>query len=45
MANATNEFERATQIVKAFSESENDERILQLLAGTATAIRDQAIDN
>lgn len=38
-------FEQAAQIVEAFSESETDERILELLARIAAAIRDQAIDN
>jgi hypothetical protein len=45
MSEQDNEFEQAAQIVEAFSESETDERILELLARIAAAIRDQAIDN
>ena len=45
MSEQDNDFEQAAQIVEAFSESETDERILELLARIAAAIRDQAIDN
>ncbi len=45
MSEPSSDFEQAAQIVEAFSESETDERILELLARIATAIRDHAIDN
>ncbi|SFO36380.1 hypothetical protein SAMN05428984_3682 [Sphingomonas sp. OK281] len=45
MSEPNSDFEQAAQIVEAFSESETDERILDLLARTTAAIRDQAIDN
>ncbi len=45
MSEQDSDFEQAAQIVEAFSESETDERILELLTRIATAIRDQAIDN
>jgi hypothetical protein len=38
-------FEQAAQIVEAFSESETDDRVLELLARIATALRDHAIDD
>ena len=45
MADIKNDFEQAAQIVEAFSESETDEHVLDLLSRIAAAIRDQAIDN
>lgn len=45
MGEPNSDFEQAAQIVEAFSESETDERILELLTRIAAAIRDQAIDN
>lgn len=45
MSEQNSDFEQAAQIVEAFSESETDERILELLTRIAAAIRDQAIDN
>ncbi len=45
MSEQDNDFEQAAQIVEAFSESETDERILELLTRIAAAIRDRAIDN
>lgn len=38
-------FEQSAQIVEAFSESETDARVLDLLNAIAKAIRDHAIDN
>jgi len=45
MSKPSSDFEQAAQIVEAFSESETDERILELLTQIAAAIRDHAIDN
>lgn len=45
MSEQNSDFEQAAQIVEAFSESETDERILELLTRIAAAIRDHAIDN
>ena len=45
MSEPNSDFEQAAQIVEAFSESETDERILELLARIAAAIRNHAIDN
>jgi len=45
MSEQENDFEQAAQIVEAFSGSETDARILELLKRIAAAIRDQAIDN
>lgn len=45
MSEPNSDFEQAAQIVEAFSESETDERILELLNRIAAAIRDHAIDN
>ena len=45
MGEQNSDFEQAAQIVEAFSESETDERILELLTQIAAAIRDHAIDN
>jgi hypothetical protein len=45
MGNQYDDFEQAAQIVEAFSESETDEHVLDLLSRIAAALRDQAIDN
>jgi hypothetical protein len=45
MGNQHDDFEQAAQIVEAFSESETDEHVLDLLSRIAAALRDQAIDN
>ena len=45
MSEQDSDFKQAAQIVEAFSESETDERILELLTRIAAAIRDQAVDN
>jgi hypothetical protein len=38
-------FEQSAQIVEAFTEGETDDRVLELLAQIAKAIRDHAIDS
>lgn len=45
MENEPNGFEQSAQIVEAFSESETDPRVLELLNAIAKAIRDHAIDD
>ena len=45
MENEPNGFEQSAQIVEAFSESEPDPRVLELLNAIAKAIRDRAVDN
>ncbi|KQN00171.1 hypothetical protein ASE82_17610 [Sphingomonas sp. Leaf230] len=45
MENEPSGFEQSAQIVEAFSESETDPRVLELLNAIAKAIRDHAIDN
>jgi hypothetical protein len=45
MGDQHDDFEQAAQIVEAFSESETDEHVLDLLSRIAAALRDQAIDN
>jgi len=45
MGNQHDDFGQAAQIVEAFSESETDEHVLDLLSRIAGALRDQAIDN
>ena len=45
MSEQNSDFEQAAQIVEAFSESETDERVIELLTRIAAAIRDHAIDN
>lgn len=45
MENELSGFEQSAQIVEAFSESETDPRVLELLNAIANAIRDHAIDN
>lgn len=44
MATKPDNFERSAQIVEAFAEAEDDERVLDLLARIATAIHDHAVD-
>jgi len=44
MAISPGDFEKSAQIVEAFAEGEDDERVLDLLARIATAIRDHAVD-
>ena len=38
-------FEEAARIVEAFAEGESDNRVLELLADLARAIRERAINN
>jgi hypothetical protein len=45
MKKGPNGFEQSAQIVEAFSESETDPRVLDLLNAIAKAIRDHAIDD
>ncbi|GAA3272983.1 hypothetical protein [Sphingomonas yabuuchiae] len=45
MAFTPDNFERSAQIVEAFAEGEDDERVVDLLARIATAIREHAVDD
>ena len=45
MSEGPSEFEQAARIVEAFSEGETDDRVIDLLAQIATAIREKAIND
>jgi hypothetical protein len=45
MASTPDNFERSAQIVEAFAEGEDDDRVVDLLARIATTIREHAIDD
>ena len=45
MTLSPDDFEKSAQIVEAFAEGEGDERVLDLLARIATAIREHAVDD
>lgn len=45
MNDTTDSFEEAARIVEAFAEGESDERVLNLLADLATAIRERSIND
>lgn len=45
MSETPTDFEQAARIVEAFSEGEADDRVVDLLAQIAAAIREQAIDD
>tara|TARA_R110000822_G_scaffold184513_4_gene323854 strand:+ start:2090 stop:2227 length:138 start_codon:yes stop_codon:yes gene_type:complete len=45
MSETPDPFDQAAQIVEAFSEGETDDRVIDLLAQIATAIREKAIND
>lgn len=45
MSDAPDPFDQAAQIVEAFSEGEDDPRVIDLLTQIAAAIREKAIDD
>ncbi len=45
MSETPDPFDQAAQIVEAFSEGEDDPRVVELLAHIAAAIREKAIDD
>jgi hypothetical protein len=45
MSEEPDDFEQAARIVEAFSEGETDERVIDLLAQIAIAIRERAIND